>query len=520
MTHQFNLLNEPWIPCLQFDGSTVELSLRETLLQAHNLREIQGESSLVIASLHRLLLAVLHRVFGPDETKKWRQLWKTGHWPEKELNSYFEQWQHRFNLFDPHYPFYQVTEVTGKPKSLNNMALEWAGGNNATLFDHTLDSQPPKIDGPLAARLLVTLQTFHLAGLAGPGYPNFTDTTWARGIIFMVQGDTLFETLALNLIRYQPDSDHPIPNQADDMPFWEQHDPFQPERSLPFGYLDYLTFPSRRVKLETIEQNGRLMLNQVWLAQGLTLSSELNELAFDPMKVYWKTDKSGWTFLRFNENRALWRDSDTILQLRGGAAHTAKVFHWLYNLVGRGILESHKTYRFMALGMSSESGRNKVYFFQSELMPLPLELFTDEQHETLLEFLRQSLKQAEEVARLLYFATKELAMWLVSPEDKNQAHGDDYRPIITRLNPERRYWARLEIPFRQFIQDLPAEPKTAQMAWQEMVIKTARTAFEQATASIDDPTRGLKAVVLARRSLERGLSRFTEKQSEQKNQED
>jgi len=487
------------------------------LLQAHNLREIQGESSLVIAGLHRLMLTVLHRVFGPDRRQVWRQLWKTGHWPESALNSYFEQWEHRFDLFDAKHPFYQVIDVPGKPKSLNSLTLEWASGNNATLFDHTLDNQPSEITAPLAARLLVTLQTFHLAGLAGPGYPNFTDTPWARGVIFMAQGDNLFETLALNLIRYQPDSEHPIPNQIDDMPFWEQEDPFEPPRNLPLGYLDYLTFPSRRIKLEAVENNGSLLLQRVWLAQGLSLSSELSEQKFDPMKAYRRGER-GWTFLRFNENRALWRDSDTILQLKGDEVHTAKVFHWLNNLVEGGILDSHKTYRFMALGMSSDQA--KVFFFQSELMPLPLELFTDEQHETLLEFLRQSLKQAEEVARLLYFATKELAMWLVSPEDKNQAHGDDYRPIITRLNPERRYWARLEIPFRQFIQDLPAEPKTAQMAWQEMVIKTARTAFEQATASIDDPTRGLKAVVLARRSLERGLSRFTEKQSEQKNQED
>jgi CRISPR system Cascade subunit CasA len=515
MNQQFNLLEKPWISCIRLDGTPTVLSLRDTLLQAHTLREIQGESPLVVASLHRLLLAVLHRVYGPETSRVWHRLWETGCWPETPLDSYFQEWRHRFNLFDTHHPFYQIPDVPGKAKSLNIMALEWASGNNATLFDHSLDSQPPEIDAPLAARLLITLQSFHLAGLAGPGYPNFTDTPWARGVVFFVQGDNLFETLALNLVRFQPNSEHPIPNQTGDKPFWEQDDPFQPKRNLPLGYLDYLTFPSRRIRLEPLEQNGKLVLNQLWLAQGLSLSSDLSEQNFDPAKVYWKTEKKGWAFLRFNENRALWRDSDTILHLTGEKTRTAKVFHWLDSLLERGFLDRRKTYRFMALGMASESGQFKVYFFQNEVMPLPLDLLTHEKHEVFLEFIRESLNLANNVGRQLYFATKELAMWLVSPEDKNKAHADDYRPLITRLNPERRYWARLDVPFRQFIQDLPVNPQAAQVEWQQTVINTARTAFEQATAGIDDPVRGLKAVVLARRSLEWGLSQLNQKQTEE-----
>lgn len=65
MTISFNLIDEPWIPCIRLDGKPDELSLRAVFAQAHQLREIRGDSPLETASLHRLLLAVLHRVFGP-----------------------------------------------------------------------------------------------------------------------------------------------------------------------------------------------------------------------------------------------------------------------------------------------------------------------------------------------------------------------------------------------------------------------------------------------------------------------
>ena len=67
MTISFNLIDEPWIPCI-LDGTRVELGLRDVLAQAQQLREIRGDSPLETASLHRLLLAVLHRIFGP---KSW-----------------------------------------------------------------------------------------------------------------------------------------------------------------------------------------------------------------------------------------------------------------------------------------------------------------------------------------------------------------------------------------------------------------------------------------------------------------
>ena len=74
MTASFDLISQPWIPCVRRDGTTAEFGLRDVLVQAHALRELGGESPLVTAALHRLLLAILHRVFGPDGYDAWYAL--------------------------------------------------------------------------------------------------------------------------------------------------------------------------------------------------------------------------------------------------------------------------------------------------------------------------------------------------------------------------------------------------------------------------------------------------------------
>ena len=62
----FDLVDKGWIPCLRLAGNErVEMGLRDVLAQAPTLREIYDPSPLVTVSLHRLLLAILHRNFGP-----------------------------------------------------------------------------------------------------------------------------------------------------------------------------------------------------------------------------------------------------------------------------------------------------------------------------------------------------------------------------------------------------------------------------------------------------------------------
>src|SRR6266508_3593688 len=95
----FNLIAERWIPCRTADGRSEELSLRDTLVRAHDLRELWDSSPLVTVALLRLLLAVLHRCFGPGNREAWRALWSAGRLDAARLDAYFDGHRDCFELF-------------------------------------------------------------------------------------------------------------------------------------------------------------------------------------------------------------------------------------------------------------------------------------------------------------------------------------------------------------------------------------------------------------------------------------
>ena len=113
MQPTFNLVTEPWIPVVTLSGQWQELSLREVLAQAHELRSITDNNPLTTAALHSLLLAILHRaIAGPKNYTEWKQLWHKQNLLDPRLENYLTDWQHRFDLFAPDYPFYQTAHFT------------------------------------------------------------------------------------------------------------------------------------------------------------------------------------------------------------------------------------------------------------------------------------------------------------------------------------------------------------------------------------------------------------------------
>ncbi len=87
MRRSFNLVREPWIPCIGKSGETLTVSLQDALLNAHTLQEVYDESPLVTVALHRLLLTILHRVFGPKNSRTWHTLWQNKLWPAETVQS-------------------------------------------------------------------------------------------------------------------------------------------------------------------------------------------------------------------------------------------------------------------------------------------------------------------------------------------------------------------------------------------------------------------------------------------------
>ncbi len=310
---RFNLVDQPWIPCLLAkDGQLYELGLRDALARAQEIRELADPSPLVAVSLHRLLLAILHRLFGPETFDDWATLWQQRHWNAEHVDSYFEEWRHRFDLFDPERPFYQVPrmpDVGTLPPSV--LAQEWAAGNNPTLFDHTTDVRPAPMTPAQAARYLVAQQAFAIGG--GISRPfNLSNAPLATGLSVLAAGANLFETLALNLLEHGTHTPQ-LGRAEDDLPAWEQNRLPTPRRegTVPRGRVDYLTWQSRRFHLVADGDPPRVV--GVQRLQNLKLDSG----TLDPFKPYRADERVGWAPRRLNPSRAVWRDSHALLQQVG-----------------------------------------------------------------------------------------------------------------------------------------------------------------------------------------------------------
>lgn len=374
-----------------------------------------------------------------------------------------------------------------------------ASGNNPTLFDHHTEAGGITLTAAQAARMLVAAQAFGLGGLSGLPQ-KFTDAPCARGVIFLVQGETLFENLALNFVRYTDDA--PLPRWPDDRPAWEMDDPFAPDRSVPRGYLDYLTWPNRRILLLPEATTEGVVVRRVTIAPALRLESGI----LDPMKHYRRHEKRGPLPLLFTEGRALWRDSAVLFRLHDEGYQAPRAFQWLAELVDEEHLSRSQPRRYLALGMSKKQA--KVNFYRSERMPLPLRYLRDKD---LVDKLSEGLKMAEDTARQLWGATRRLATFILSPQADTESARRPVREDLDSLTQqwavERRYWSRLEIPFRETMEALPEETEGALERWRETLLRTAWRAFDQVTDKLGHDPRTLKAVVRARDQLAAGLAK-------------
>lgn len=509
MTFSFDLLDEPWIPCVRADGQAVELGLRETLSEAHTLRELGGDSPLTTAALYRLLLAVLHRSYdGPVDHVAWGELWEPQRFDAARLTAYFETWQDRFDLFHPERPFYQAADGRVKHKSVTALVHHVAAGNNATLFDHHTDAGGLTLTPAQAARMLLAAQSFGLGGLSGLPQ-KFTGAPWVGGIVFLVQGNTLFETLALNMLLYGADEQPPCHRTPLDYPVWEQEDPFTPERTVPHGYLDYLTWQNRRILFFPEETPEGIAVREMTVAPALRLEATI----LDPQKHYRKDKKLGSLALRFREDRALWRDSAALLSVfeePGAAYRPPLVMSWLHELIEEDVgLRENDHRRVLALGMANDKA--KVEFYRSERWPLPMAYLNPRNGETLVGDLRQVTQMSEDVSNQLWGAMRTLAHLSLCPEadlqDGNVKAPSEVGNMMAQWDVKRRYWSQLEVHFRRILEQLPLDRDAARAEWQQTLRQVAWRAFDSVAEDLANDPRALRAFVNARQQLAAGLAR-------------
>jgi len=540
MTYSFNLIDERWIPCLTPDGERVELGLQDTLVRARELREIRGDTPLETASLHRLLLVVLHRVFGPRNRSNWIKMWRKHHegFDPSALGSYLQRWHHRFDLFDQEHPFFQIADESqlGKCDTVNKMVPQLTP--DATLFGHTLSDvdRGAKLTAAEAARALITNQNY------GLGYRQFVDAPCAKGTVFMIQGATLIETLLLNLVRY-PVEDGERASTSDDAPAWELDNAFDVvidgvqhsrdaieqtrggrrqlryEYHFPLGQLDYMTWHNRKIKLFPEGPKDSIIVRSIAWAPGMRLDGEV----IDPMQHYTRTP-DGWRVYSLKPERSLWRDLDTFLRFSRTSNEVQGIacIAWVAALARREPRLIEKTYLLSAFGMAKDTA--KLLYLRHETTPLPTDLL---RKEGLLGQLTRALQIAEHSSSSVRRATFVLAWLILSPDagttgfsrdliDAKMAKGrtrqsrDEEAKRIYKLSEswgvERYYWSDLEVHFHRLIQNLPDAPEQALQTWRDQVRRAATAAFNQAERHAGSDGRTMRAAAVARQRFYIGLA--------------
>lgn len=511
MSISFNLIDKPWIPCLFDDGTTREIGLRAVLKEAPRIREIAHDSPLFVASIHPILVAILHRVLDGQTTRQrkaaWDIWWAQEHFDEAAIDEYFEheQWHDRFDLFDAQFPFYQVAGLEmSEASSLFRLAME---ENNApAMFANRANPDWAAPTPALAAQLLVTIQNFALgfgrsskAKIGGQEIepPYSADGPLLRGLTVWPSGETLFHTLCLNVVPHQLN--------ANDAPCWELDAPHElrdvaakgggRESIAPRGICDFLTLQSRLIRLLPVEINGKTVVEGAYFTQGRSLEKdESKRPAFHPLKRYYSSPKSEIIVLSLSEGKAIWRNAHTLFD-----SSTWESQHEHSPLAFVAKMTNAQGFRpnLNVVGMATEPGKaGKFLMWRYDRLPFSPAFLTDAN-------IVETLKIANDDAGLIAdemrarFAT---VVRIFIAGDKDGGHKpdpDDVKALVNKFDPRRDYWPRLETHFYELLHALaenPHDTKTPVEKWKSDLQNAARDCLKTACGALGTSPQAICAV--------------------------
>lgn len=492
---RFNLIDEKWIPVRLHDGTREELGILGTLLRCKEIAAIEDPSPLVVAALHRFLLAVLYRALeGPTDIEQAKVLFREG-LPGERIVAYLEKWRDRFWLFHDAYPFAQIPDFTPKSdRAWTVLAAEHNADNAKVLFDHVDVEAPGAITAGAATRWLLATQTFSVS--CGKSELSHTGTApSATAVMALPLGGDLQDTLLLSLVPQNRDI------AAGDMPLWER----SPEsleslkkgvERTTSGVADLYTWRTRSIRLYP---NGSVTVDRLAFASGVGVVSVDQT---DPMLGFRIDEKLGKLPLQFRD-RGFWRDFDSLLP---DDAHLAPM------VIEHAIrLTASKPQRFprsvMVLGQSNNKA--KIEFWRMERYTLPSALLGEGYVRTEI---RQLLKDAEDAQKSLWMACRSFARNLLSRGSREPA-GKDISSFVEQMPVSSRYWSALENRFQEILRCYGTEtdPEDIRLQWLKSVRGILRKTWEQHAASVSTSDAwAIRALVKAEQPVRRKINELNQ----------
>lgn len=465
---RFNLIDEKWIPVRLLDGTREELGIRDTLLRAKEIAAIEDSSPLVVAALHRFLLAVLYRALeGPTDIDQAKALFKEG-LPSEKITAYLERWRDRFWLFDNEHPFGQIpTFAPNTWRAWTALAAEHNADNAKVLFDHVDVEVPGTITAGAAARWIFATQTFSVS--CGKSELSHTGTApSATAVMALPIGYDLHDTLLFSLV---PQNRAVI---AIDIPLWERHPESAASLKTGFeravsGLADRYTWRVRSIRLE---ENDSGRIGKLAFASGVGNTSPEQS---DPMLSYRIDDTRGKLPIQFRE-RGLWRDFDSLLPDESHLAPQVIEHATVLTRMNRGRFPRSM----MVLGQANNKA--KIEYWRMERFALPDALTGDR---FIRVEIRQLLKDSEDAQRSLWSACSSFARDLLSRGDRNP-DSKDIKKFVTQMPTNSWYWSTLESRFHQILREytLERDSDDIRCQWLKSVRDTLMSAWALHSASV------------------------------------
>lgn len=323
---EFNLLDEPWVRVMDGDCNVVELSLKDTIINAHKYKSLKGELPTQDIAVMRLILAVLHTIFSrvdengeeesidskKDALKRWKALWDKGKFSEKAVCEYFEKWHERFWLFHPDRPFGQVSGLKSgtycTSAKLNGEISE--SSKKIRLFASYSGEEKQLLTYSQTARWLLYLNSYADTSLKpkskGPNGEKLPSAKrgWLGqlGMVYLI-GDNLFETLMLNLVMINSGE-----VQSEQNPIWEQDSISTAERV-------EITTPDNLAELYTVQFRRLLLERKENLVSGcLVLAGDFfgDDTAFKEPMTIWTSKNDNYFPKLHDSTKQMWREFSTL----------------------------------------------------------------------------------------------------------------------------------------------------------------------------------------------------------------
>lgn len=483
----FNLAERPWIPVRTKDGERRTVSLVDVLGSADRYLDLDLPNPQEWISVFRLLLAIIHRSYdGPRDSSAWGAIRDARRFDQR-VADYLDRWKSRFDLFDPGHPFLQQPSLAGKEQhSVSLLFPHRASGNNATLFDHATDEADFGVDPAEAALGLLVTLNFACEG-QNTGIGSAKKAPLAGELQFVVLGNSLFETLLLNAVDYDPQRGIPFdPNTLRhpeaDAPFWEG-DATEPGVRFPRGYTDYLTWVSRGILLVPSPKG----VQKVRMGPGWTLDESWNPARWDPFIARRQTKDGSFFSIKLKEGKACWRDSSAILyHPSGGQVERPKS---ISQAVER---RAGETLTVAVLGVAVDQA--KYLFSRREVWEVPRPLIESAEGG---EFVEALIDQTEKTVITLRLQLQSVASHLLSA-DPPKADKLRASKMVQSWKGEDEYWATVGTRFWHFIMRAGSEPLVDLLdEWIKFLIQTRRTVIARTVEGLPNSRRTWEAVAMA-----------------------